>query len=261
MIRMNRDKTVPGLAYARVEGSADDAKVARYYQAKPAGFPVVRDRNGATAKAFEATAIPTFALVDRFGRVRYRGSLPDDAKLTEWVNKLQQQTADIGAYAPMFGVVTTEPSALLAETILPGVLFDQALPLAEYKGKSGLVVVFADVTCPFANAALGELPKVASVLEPLGINSVVVNIGDEAENVKETYATRNTGTPVVYDVTRATQERWGVTQVPTVVFIDAKGQIAYRGLAVWSNLGAAVASATGRPAGSITFTVEGTGFG
>ena len=151
-------------------------------------------------------------------------------------------------------------SVLLDTTKLPD-LKDMTKSLADYRGPGGIVIIFADTSCPFANAALGELPSVVATLAKYKIAAVVVNIGNEKADVLGVYARRNTGTPVVYDNTDATKNAWTVTTVPTVVFINPNGQTAYRGGAVWASLGAAVEKAAGLSPGTIKFGVAGTAGG
>ncbi|MCX5653096.1 MAG: hypothetical protein NTY65_00375 [Planctomycetota bacterium] len=43
--------------------------------------------------------------------------------------------------------------------------------------------------------------------------------------------------------------------------IDSAGAVAYRGKAVWADVGAAAEKSLKLPAGSLKFTVKGTGFG
>ncbi len=260
MIRLSRDGTIPGVTFARVEGCPDDVAVNDYYATKRCGFNVLRDKDGAAAKAFDAGVIPTFVLADKFGRVRYRGGFPDEKKLAEWAQELKGQTADAGADATLFGAASLKPAALLAATKLPD-LKDVVKPLADYKTAGGLVIVFADISCPFAESALGELPTVSATLATHRVAAVVVNISDPKDDVLATYAKRNTGTPVLYDATDATKESWKVDSVPTVVFVNANGQVGYRGNAVWKNLGEAVDKSLGLAPGTVKFQAEGTGFG
>lgn len=258
MIRLNRAGTIPGLEFARVEGSADDDKVNEYFAGKSCGFTIIRD--GAAAKAFDVTVLPTVVLLDRFGRVRLRGAFPAEKDLAGWVASLREQKEDAGADVTLFGAKSMKPVALLAATSLPD-LSGVIKPLADYRDRGGLVVVFADTTCPFAESALGEMPQVAKVLRLYRIAAVTVNISDAKGDVLSTYADRNTGTPVVYDVTDATKENWAIDSVPTVVFINANGQVGYRGPAVWKDLAAAVEKSSGLAPGTVDFTVQGSGGG
>jgi hypothetical protein len=109
--------------------------------------------------------------------------------------------------------------------------------------------------------AIGDMPKVASVLAPYGLPTVLVNLADAKDEVLPFYQTRGLAFPVIYDTTSATQERWGVTSVPTVLLLDANAQVAYRGNAVWRNLAGAAECTLKLPAGKINFVAAGTGFG
>lgn len=261
MIAMSRSKTIAGLICVRVEGSADDDRVNEYFASKSCGFTIWRDKDGSVTKAFQATVLPTVALVDKFGRVRYRGGFPDEKQLAEWTAQLVVQKEDAGADVTLFGTQTMKLSEQLAATKLPD-LNGEVKPLADYRDRGGLLVIFADISCPYVNAALGELPTVARTLSLYRIPVVVVNIGDAKEDVLSTYAARNTGTPVIFDETNATQENWKVESVPTLVFVNANGQLGYRSQgAVWSNLAEAVDTSLGLTPGTVTFTVIGSGGG
>ena len=149
---------------------------------------------------------------------------------------------------------------LLADTNLPD-LQDAVKPLTSYMGTKGLLLVFADVSCPYTGRALGDLPEVAPKLAGFGIPTVVVNVSDAREAVLKTYAQRNAGTPVVFDTTDATKDRWKITSVPTVVLVGPDGNQTYRAGAVWKNLASAVETAQGLSPGTVVFKSAGTEFG
>jgi hypothetical protein len=260
MVRMNRDKTIANLSYLRVDLTGNKEQADEYFKANPPGFGVVRDDNGTWPKAFNATAIPSALLVDKFGRVRYSGKFPDERKLVSWVQELADQKTDAGSDVTLFGIESADFSGLPAATKLPD-LSGLVKPLHAYTGSKGLLVVFVDVSCPYAGAAIGDLPKVGPTMAALGISTVVINISDPQPDVLETYAKRPTGTPVLYDVTDATKENWRIEQVPTVVLFGADGKSVYRSGAVWKDLAAATEKALGLKQGTVTFTVEGTGMG
>lgn len=260
MVRMEKDKTIPRLSYLRVDAGSNTERAEAYFKQNPAGFAVARDADGTVAKAFGAAVVPTVALVDKFGRVRYLGAFPDEKQLGAWVATLEEQKEDAGPGAKRFGVDTADTSAALGQTELPDYQ-DAVKPLGSFMGAKGLLVVFADVRCPYAGQALGELPKVAPKMAELGVATVVVNIGDSAESVHKTYAERSTGTPVLYDITDVTKKRWKIESVPTVVLMGTDGKQAYRGGAVWKDLASEVESALGLEQGSVKFDAEGTEFG
>jgi len=260
MIDMHRDEAVAGLAYVRVEASGDAEAVARYYAAKKPGFPVHRDADASLARACDATAYPTFVLLDKFGRVRYRGGMPDELELSGWVGVLLAEKADAGPDVALFGKSRPDASKLLASTKLPD-LAGVVKPLDAYLGRNGLLLVFVDTSCPFSGTAIGETPEVARTLTGHRVTSVTVNLGNPKDDVLKFYAKRETGTPVVYDVTDGTTESWQLESVPTLVFFDAKGQVLYRGKAVWGDMAVAAERGLGLAAGSLKFEVKGTEFG
>jgi len=260
MIRMHKAREIDGLVYVRVEREKEDEASRRYYTGKAPGFGVCYDAGAALAKAFDAIAIPTVLLVDKFGRVRYRGPFPEAAKLAEWVAALREQKADAGPEVALFGLSPLEAPKLLAETKLPD-LGGTVKPLREWAGPKGLLAVFVDTRCPFSGQAVTDMPKVAGDLAKRQVSSVLVNLGEKEKTVREFYAKRELGMPVVYDTTTATQKAWHVDAVPTVVLFDAGGTVVYRGRAVWADLAAATESALKLQAGSIQFGTQGTAFG
>ncbi len=259
MILHQKLNDVPGLAFLRVELSKDPAAVDAYYKDKDLKLPVYRDPNMAMAQAFAATSDPTFVLVDKFGRVRYRGSEPG-SQLGKWVADLQAEPADAGSDAAMLGIVSLEGAKLLAATTLPN-LAGQNVALDGALGPEGIVLVFVDTTCPFSGQALGDMPTVAPTLAKAKINSVVVNIDGSKEVVTDYFGGKNLGAPVVYDATAATMNRWNITSVPTIVYVGPDKNIGYNGTAVWANVGAAIEKARKLPPGTVNFTAHGTSYG
>jgi peroxiredoxin len=260
MMRLGREGLLPQLAFIRVEGSRDAAAVDAYFAARKPGFTVHRDPQALVGRAFDATAYPTYVLVDRFGHVRYRGPYPEDDDLIKWVDALADEKADPGPQAALFGVTALAVQKLLDETRLPS-LAGETKPLRQYLGPGGLLAVFVDTRCPFSGEAIADMPKVAAALARHQASSVLVNIGDKPDAVREFYTKKNLNLPVVHDGTVATQKAWQVYAVPTVVLFDAKGEVAYRGKAAWADLAKAAENALKLPPGSIKFDVKGTEFG
>jgi thioredoxin-related protein len=260
MIRMNRGKTIPDLAFARVEMGKQTPAADQYFAARTPGFAVHHDADSALAQSYEATVYPTFVLVDRLGRVRYRGPMPEEAKLATWVGALKEEKTDAGPDAALFGMIVLDGPKLLADTRLPD-LRGAAKPLREHAGKGGLLVVFVDTSCPFSGQAINEVPQVAAVLAKHEVPSVLVNIGEPKATVEGFYASRDLKLPVLYDATTATQNAWNVTSVPTVVLADAAGNFLYRGKAMWRDLAAAGEKGLKLEAGTLKFGVGGTGYG
>jgi hypothetical protein len=260
MMRLQKGKAIDALAYARVDVSEDTKAADEYLAAKKPAFAVHRDPKAVLAKAFGATAWPTYVLVDKFGHVRYRGSWPENAKLGEWTSALATEPADPGPGAPVFTATVLDIKKLLDETKLPD-LQGAAKPLRERMGGGGLLAFFADTTCPFSAAAVAELKVVADTFAKHGVPGVIINLGDKKAAVEDLYASRDLGATVIFDETKATQKAWDIHSVPTIVMITSDGIVAYRGPAVWKDLGEAAEGAMKLPAGSLKFAVKGTEFG
>ena len=260
MMRLHKEDEIPGLAYVRVESTSDRKAIDEYFAAKSVAFPVQFDLDTSLSRAFDATIFPSFLLIDKFGHVRYRGPLPEVPKIIDWAETLLAEKDDPGPQAPMFGVSAVAVQKLLDETRLPD-LQGAVKPLRGYIGQGGLVAVFVDTECPFSGEAITDMSKVASTLAEHKVPCLLVNLAEAKEKVEAFYAARKTGTPVLYDVTTATQKNWKVDGVPTVVLFDAGGTVVYRGKAVWASLAAAAETALKLPAGSIDFGVKGTEYG
>lgn len=260
LIALHRDQEIEDLVYLRVESETDAATVEAYYAAKAPGFPVVHDAAGTVGRAFEAMVIPTFVLVDKFAHTRYRGPMPDVDKLRDWADTLDRETTDPGPAAPLFGVTRVAMQQLLDETRLPD-LGGAVKPLRAYMGKQGMLAVFVDSSCPFSGMAVQDMAQVAATLAKRDVSSLLVNLAQPKDTVAEFFGQRDTGTPVLYDVTTATQEQWKVDSVPTVVLFGADGTVGYRGKALWRNLAEAVEGLLKLEAGTIDFGVQGTEYG
>jgi hypothetical protein len=165
----------------------------------------------------------------------------------------------VGPAAAMPGAAANDASKLLDETRLPD-LEGAVRSLRDRMGPKGLLVVFVDTHCPFSATAIREMSSVASVLAKYDVPSVLLNVAEPQATVERFYAQRQVGIPVIYDTGRATLKAWAVTSTPTPILIDSAGAVAYRGNAVWADVGAAAEKSLKLPAGSLKFTVKGTGF-
>ena len=152
-----------------------------------------------------------------------------------------------------------DASKLLDETRLPE-LDGTVRSLRDRMGPKGLLVVFVDTNCPFSATAIREMSSVASVLAKQEVPSLLLNVGEPQATVERFYAQRQVGIPVIYDTGKATLKAWAVTSTPTAILTDSAGAVAYRGNAVWADVGAAAEKSLKLPAGSLKFTVKGTGF-
>jgi thioredoxin-related protein len=259
MVRLHQAKALGEAAMVRVEVGEDEKAVKDYYAAKNAPFPVHRDRDMTLSHGMNATAIPTFVLLDKFGHVRYRGGFPQK-ELGDWVKTLQAETADPGPKAALFGVQRLDVPKLLAETRLPD-LAGAVKPLGAYAGAGGLLLMFVDTHCPYCATAMKDWATVASVVGRQNISCVLVNLGDPADRVQAHYARIKPATPVVFDVQKVAQRQWAISSVPTVMLIEGGGASIYRGPATWEPLAKAWNDSAPSRKGTIQFNVRGTSYG
>ena len=259
MAWLHREKAISGLSFVRVEASEDAAAVEKYYQGMSLEFPMYRDPDTSVARAFSATAYPTFIVVGKFGRVRYRGRFPEE-RLGEWVAALRAEKADPGAGVALLGVPKLDVPKLLAQTKLPD-LGGRERTLGRLMGSGGLMLMFVDTACPYSRQAVADIPMVASSLSRLRINTVLINIDEPEQDVKKAFTTRQAGAIVLYDVTSRTGNYWNVQRVPTVMFVDPGRKIGYNSGAVWADLGAAIEEARGLAKGTVSFEAKGTEYG
>jgi hypothetical protein len=255
-----RQNSIPGLAFLRLEPTRDKNVFDSYYAGKSPGFPVVRDTMMTIANALAITIYPRFALLDKFGRVRYRGSQPAENDLADWTRQLENEKTDPGPNAALFGSATLDAPALLSGTRLPD-LSGKVKPLGEYRGPKGQLLMFVDTKCPFSASASKEMPGVAAALTGHGISTVLVNIGDPEEDVKRSYGANLPGMQVVYDNSRQTQQNWNVQFVPLAVLLDNAGQVIYRGSPTWASVAASLAKRLSLPPGSVRLDAQGTSQG
>jgi len=255
MIRLQSADLIRGLAYARVEASKDAKAADEYYAKKSVKFPILRDTDRSVAKAFDATIYPIFLLVDKFGHTRYRGGYPED-DLSEWAKMLLAEKTDPGPNVSLLGVKELDGPKLLASTKLPA-LDGTNKALGDYMGR-GLMAVFVDTNCPYSTQTVRDVPSISATLAKARIPTVVVNITDAEKDVREFYAKLRPGVPVVYDVGSGARFDWDVQSVPTIIFFDTDGQIAYKGQAVWADVARAGERALGMKTGSLGFKPKGT---
>ena len=260
MITLQSADVIAGLEYVRVEASDDSKAVEEYYKSKPAGFPVIQDPERIVADAFGATIYPLFLLIDKFGNTRYMGGFPTD-DLGDWSEMLLAEKTDPGPNTPRLGLKELDGKELLTSTKLPE-LGGRNQALSDYAGPGGLMLVFADTSCPYSGVAIRELSGVSLTLKKAAqVLTVVVNIAESEEKVRAYYAKQKLDVPVVYDVGSGVRINWDVQSVPTIILFDPQGQIAYNGQAVWSDMGRAGELALGLPPGALKFQAKGTKYG
>jgi hypothetical protein len=260
MVALNRANRIEGLAYLRVESEPESEATRAYFAAKSPGFPVHYNAAIAACSIYDATVCPTYVLLDKSGRMRYRGQWPDEAELSQWVAALRDETVDPGPKVVMFS-----PSKLDAPSLLNDIcLYDLdggTKHLRDFMGPSGLLMVFVDTRHPAPHQSIKDMPSVVPVFAEHGVPSILVNLGESKTLIEAFYAKRHVVTPVLYDPGRATQHMWQIQKVPTVVMVDPAGAVVYKGQALWVDVGTAVEQHLGLPVASLRCPVNGTEFG
>jgi hypothetical protein len=173
---------------------------------------------------------------------------------------LQKETDDPGPDAPQFGKVALAGPELLKQTNLPA-LDAETKPLQSYMGANGLVAVVIDTQCPFAATAREEMATVAAGLATHNVPSVLINVDEPADIVRQFYGDKNLTVPLLFDGSGQTLLSWDIDSVPTVVYFGADGSIHYKGEALWSKLASAVGENLGLPPGAVSFAAKGTEYG
>lgn len=261
MIRLQAEKRIPDLSYMRVELVADQGESDEYYSKKTPGFPVRHDPEMKMAGAFDATIIPSFVLVDRFGNVRYRGGQPLEEHLMAWVDALNAEKTDPGSDVPLFGARELDIPGLLATTELPVFGGNTRKRLEEYMGRNGLLVTFVDTLCPLAAQIIGELPDHVSILAEQGIAVVLVNVNNSEEAVRDYFGDRELSTPILYDVSSGTHSKWDIFGVPRFFLISSDRRLIYGGVTLWQEMAKAAEQGLGLAAGSLELPHAGTEYG
>jgi len=257
MTDLKRRNAIPALGFVRLEPATSKLVVDAYYSTRSLGFPVVRDTDMAIANALATTVFPRFALLDKFGRVRYRGSQPAEKDLADWTAKLVAETQDAGPNAVLLGETALDMPSLLCGTRVPD-LAGKTKSLAEYSGKLGVLLAFVDTKCPFSAGASKEMPVVAAALKNYGVGTVLVNIGDPETDVRKAYGSGFPDVAVVYDAGKAVQQNWKVEFVPTVALLDTAGQVIYRGSPVWADVATALAKKLSLAPDAVKLDAQGT---
>lgn len=109
----------------------------------------------------------------------------------------------------------------------PFILYDTdsvEFSLANYKGKPVLIHFWADF-CAHCRQEFPKIQQAYDVLKPKGYEFFAVNSGQTKEHVREIKITYGLTYPLLVDEERKTAELYGVTGLPTSLFVDRRGKI------------------------------------
>jgi peroxiredoxin len=103
-----------------------------------------------------------------------------------------------------------QPGDRAPDFVLPAVQSDRMLALAEYRGRSALLLaLFRGLYCPFCRRAIAHLATTAGKLKPMGIETLAV-IATELENARLYYRFRPIPLPLAVDPLLTTHRSYGL---------------------------------------------------
>jgi len=244
LLAWQQREEIPDLHYVRLEISLNAENSQAFFAREKLPFPVIFDPDKKLAKALGANVIPRYILIDKFGRIRYQGSIPNSNSLYDWTETLVKAESDPGPEAPLFGVKKLAVEKLIPATALPD-LNGKTRNLSAYEGKTGTLLFFVDTKCPFASSAINEVPKIVTELMKREISTVMINIDDPAEQVKQFYRQKELSCPLIFDSSTKTKLLWDIESVPTLILVNPEKKLFYKGPAIWNDMGDCAADMLG----------------
>ncbi|MEO0108554.1 MAG: hypothetical protein ABIK62_05215 [candidate division WOR-3 bacterium] len=237
MVGWHRDRVLPELVLVRIDQTRDKAKLDEYYGPRHVPLIVLNDTGGILTSALGITPALNVALVDKYARVRYRGELPNLRELGEWVGKLRLQDQDLGPNAPFFVRRSGDPRWLFETTmLLPVHDTSGPIPLTNFIGPNGSLILFLDTKTRYASKVESDLPTVAGAIMGQGIPTVIVCVGEDPAEVRTKFPRRIPGVPVLCDTSSRVRTDFQVERLPQVLLTDVRGQVVYRGPPDWLSL-------------------------
>ena len=118
---------------------------------------------------------------------------------------------------------------------LPGV-DGKNYTLENCRGEKGLVIVFGCNHCPFVKAILARLLRDARDLQPLGVNTVMINVNDATQypedsfdNMQSLAQEQRFPFPYLWDETQQIGRQYNAVCTPDFFGFNAQLQLQYRG--------------------------------
>ncbi|MBT3054365.1 MAG: TlpA family protein disulfide reductase [Candidatus Thiodiazotropha sp. (ex Codakia orbicularis)] len=99
--------------------------------------------------------------------------------------------------------------------------------LLDYRGRV-LIVNFWASWCVPCRRELPSMNRAWTALRPKGIAMLAINLGDDAEAVKEFLYDFPIDFPVLLDHRGRISQRWQVRGLPTTLVLNQRGEIVYR---------------------------------
>ena len=145
--------------------------------------------------------------------------------------------------APSWGVEVGEPIPDFGMRSLAG----ENISRASLAGKP-LLLVFWNTWCPLCKKELPQINRLAEKYHSKGLSVVAINTGlNDSESKARAYWKKNGYQfPVVFDQTFDIGGSFRVMGVPTVLLVDAKGIVRYKGTQVPENMEELIRQVTSR---------------
>lgn len=190
-----------------------------------AGFAHKLDRDRTVADRLEFFFYPTLYILDKDGKVRFRGGCEPD-RVKEMVAEIaaERPGAPKRVYTPPLPAVGTAAAAFAGKD-----LGGKDVRLDMLRGKAATLLFFGSTACPYSKDAVSSLPALAAEFKGKGAAVAVVNIGQAPKAIRPFYARQAPRITVVADETSDIGEKkYGVRTVPFFYVLDKAGKIAAR---------------------------------
>lgn len=119
---------------------------------------------------------------------------------------------------------------------LPDVVTGKKVPLASFKGKKALLVMFICRHCPYVQHIKQELARLGKDYRQKSLAIVAISSNDarnypddSPENLKKMAQTEGFDFPFCYDETQAVAKKYSAACTPDFFLFDAAQKLAYRG--------------------------------
>ncbi|MEL6355272.1 MAG: thioredoxin family protein [Cyanobacteria bacterium J06627_28] len=119
---------------------------------------------------------------------------------------------------------------------LTDVVSGNALSLASFKGKKGLLVMFICQHCPFVKYIENQLGQIGQDYIPSGMailaisaNSIETHPQDDPQNMRQQVQRANFNFPYAYDATQEVAKSYTAACTPDFFLFDSDFKLAYRG--------------------------------
>ncbi|MHB0998678.1 MAG: TlpA family protein disulfide reductase [Armatimonadota bacterium] len=187
-------------------------------------FPRFLDKDRKIADELKFFYYPTLYLYDGNGENRYIGAL-EKSKLEIMVREISSEKPgankkiytlpmpDVGKHAPAFSGNTLTGETVSYESL---------------KGKRGLMIIFARISCPFSANEMPQFKEIADRFRAKGVNTVIINQQEELNVIKQVYEKKCKDVTVIWDNNGRICNSFGVDAVPFYFLLDKDGTVVNR---------------------------------